>query len=80
MLFARRRSRIQQATVEIDDGSSSFLRFVVMALCGDRRSQRVNHQREPIGRLCSAERRSGTWSAALTVRWPSAEQAFTDVG
>jgi hypothetical protein len=30
MVFARRRSRIQQAIVEIGDASSGFLRFVAM--------------------------------------------------
>jgi hypothetical protein len=48
MVFARRWSRIQQAIVEIDDASSGFLRFVVMTLCGDQRSQCVNRHRDPL--------------------------------
>jgi hypothetical protein len=48
MVFARRRSRIQQAIVEIDDASSGFLQFVVMALCGGQRGQRVHCQRDPL--------------------------------
>jgi hypothetical protein len=42
MVFARRRSRIQQAVVEIGDASSGFLQFVAMAFRGDQRSQVVS--------------------------------------
>jgi hypothetical protein len=48
MVFARRRSRIQQAIVEIGDNSSGFLQFVVMAFRGDQRSQLVHRQRDPL--------------------------------
>ena len=48
MVFARRRSRIQQAIVEIGDDSSGFLQFVVMAFRGDQRSQLVHRQRDPL--------------------------------
>jgi hypothetical protein len=39
MVFARRRSRIQQAIVETDDASSGFLQYVVTAFRGDQRGQ-----------------------------------------
>jgi len=39
MAFARRRSRIQQAIVEIGDASYGFLQFVAMAFRADQRSQ-----------------------------------------
>ena len=47
-MFARRRSRLQQAIVEIDDASSGFLQFVVMAFRGDQRSQLVHRHRDPL--------------------------------
>jgi hypothetical protein len=34
MVFARRRSRIQQAIVEIGEASSAFLQFVAMVFTG----------------------------------------------
>jgi hypothetical protein len=48
MVFARRRSRIQQAIVEIGDASSGFLQFVAMAFRGDQRSQVVHRHRDPL--------------------------------
>ena len=48
MAFVRRRSRIQQAMVEIGDASSGFLQFVPMAFRGDRRSQVVHRHRDPL--------------------------------
>jgi hypothetical protein len=48
MAFARRRSRIQQAIVEIGDASSGFLQFVAMAFRGDQRSQVVHRHRDPL--------------------------------
>ena len=47
-MFARRRSRIQQAIVEIGDASSGFLQFVAMAFRGDQRSQLVHRHRDPL--------------------------------
>jgi hypothetical protein len=58
---------------------------LVSPICGDgvarwsRQPGRPPSSR-PVARICGPERRSGTWSAALTVRSPSAEPAFTDVG
>jgi hypothetical protein len=40
--------RIQQAIVEIDDDSSGFLQFVVMAFRADQRSHLVHRQRDPL--------------------------------
>jgi hypothetical protein len=48
MVFARRRSRIQQAIVEIGDASSGFLQFVAMAFRADQRSQVVHRHRDPL--------------------------------
>jgi len=48
VVFARRRSRIQQAIVEIGEASSGFLQFVAMAFRGDQRSQLVHRHREPL--------------------------------
>ena len=47
-MFARRRSRIQQAIVEIGEASSGFLQFVPMAFRGDQRSQLVHRHRDPL--------------------------------
>ena len=47
-MFARRRSRIQQAIVEIGDASSGFLQFVAMAFRGDQRSKVVHRHRDPL--------------------------------
>jgi hypothetical protein len=47
-VFARCRSRIQQATVEIGDVSSGFLQFVAMAFHGDQRSQLVHRHRDSL--------------------------------
>ena len=47
-MFARRRSRIQQAIVEIGYASSGFLQFVAMAFRGDQRSQVVHRHRDPL--------------------------------
>jgi hypothetical protein len=41
VVFGPRRSRIQQAIVEIGDASSGFLQFVAMAFGGDQRDQPV---------------------------------------
>jgi hypothetical protein len=46
MVFARRRSRIQQAIVEIGYASSGFLQFVAMAFRGDQRSEVVHRHRD----------------------------------
>ncbi len=48
MAFARRRSRIQQAIVEIGDASFDFLQFVAMAFRADQRSQLVHRHRDPL--------------------------------
>jgi len=48
MVFARRRSRIQQANVEIGYASSGFLQFVAMAFRGDQHSQVVHRHRNPL--------------------------------
>jgi hypothetical protein len=56
MVFARRWSRIQQAIVEIDDASSGFLQFVVMALRGDQRGQLVHPSTRLVARFCGVER------------------------
>jgi hypothetical protein len=48
MAFARRRSRTQQAIVEIHDASSGFSRFVVMALSGGQRSLLAHRQSDPL--------------------------------
>jgi hypothetical protein len=45
-VFARRRRRIQQAIVGIDEASSGFLQFVAMAFCGDQRSQLLHRHRD----------------------------------
>jgi hypothetical protein len=66
MVFARRRSRIQQANVEIGYASSGFLQFVAMAFRGGQDSQVVS----VIATRCSfkePERRSET-SPWLRVR------------
>jgi hypothetical protein len=65
MVFARRRSRIQQAIVEIGEASSAFLQFVAMVFTGV-----INAPRSTVivsgCCLISPERRSGMWSAPLT--------------
>jgi hypothetical protein len=48
VVFARRRSRIQQAIVEIDEASFGFLQFLAMAFRGDQRSQLVHRHRDPL--------------------------------
>jgi hypothetical protein len=48
MVFGRRRSRIQQAFVEIGEASSGFLQFVAMAFRRDQRSQLVHRHRDPL--------------------------------
>jgi hypothetical protein len=47
-VFAGRRSRIQQAIVEIGEASSGFLQFVPMAFRGDQRSQLVHRHCGPL--------------------------------
>jgi hypothetical protein len=47
VVFARRRSGIRQAVVEIGDVSSGFSNFVAMAFRGDQRRQFV-HRRDPL--------------------------------
>jgi hypothetical protein len=47
-VFARCRSRIQHAIVEIGDVSSGFLQFVAMAFRGDQRSQLVHRHRDSL--------------------------------
>jgi hypothetical protein len=66
--------------VDIDDVSSGFLQYVAMAFRGDHGSQFVDRHRDPLLAYAAPNADSGTWSAAFTVRWPSAEPAFTDVG
>jgi hypothetical protein len=44
VVFARRRSRIQPAIVEMGEASSGFLQFVAMAF----RSQLVHRHRDPL--------------------------------
>jgi hypothetical protein len=48
VVFARRRSRIQLAIVDIDDASSGFLQFVVMALRGAQHSQLEHRHRDRV--------------------------------
>ena len=48
MVFARRRSRIQQAIVEIGEASSGFLQFVPMAFRGDQRIRLVHRHRDSL--------------------------------
>jgi hypothetical protein len=48
VVFARRRSHIQQAIVEIGEASSGFLQFVAMAFRGDQRGQLDRRHRDPL--------------------------------
>jgi hypothetical protein len=78
-VFARRRSRIQLAIVEIGDASSGFLQFVVMAFRGNQRSQLVHRHRDPL--LAYAAPNPDPVHGRLHLpSSPSAEPAFTDVG
>ena len=75
MVFARRRSRIQQTIVEIGDASSGFLQFVAMGSRGDQRSKVST----VIATRCSLMRprtQIRTWSAPRTVRSRSVKPAF----
>jgi hypothetical protein len=48
MVFARRRSRIHQAIVEIGEASSGFLQLVAMVFRGGQRSQLVCRYCDPL--------------------------------
>jgi hypothetical protein len=48
VVFARRRSRIPQAIVEIGEASYGFLQLVPMAFRGDQRSPLVHRHRDPL--------------------------------
>lgn len=78
-MFARCRSRIQQAIVEIGDASSGFLQFVAMgyAVIDAARFSTVIATRYSLMRPL---RRSGTSSGLRTVRLRCVKQASIDVG
>jgi hypothetical protein len=79
-VFARRRGGIQQVIVEIGDISSGFLQFVATAFHGDQRSQLVHRRRDPLLAYASPKADPVHGRLHLTVRSPSVEPAFTDVG
>jgi hypothetical protein len=66
MVFARRRSRIQRAKVEIGYASSGFLQFVAMAFRLLPYAPRTQIRK--------------TWLAPRTVRSPAVKPALIDVG
>ncbi|MGY4646387.1 hypothetical protein [Mycobacterium sp. URHB0021] len=80
MVFARRRSRIQSVIVEIGDVSSGFLQYVAMALRNDHGSQFVHLHRDPLLAYAAPNADPVHGRLHFTVRSPSAESAFTDVG
>jgi len=47
-VFARGRSRIRRAIVEIDEASSGLLQLVAMAFRGDQHSHFVHRHRDPL--------------------------------
>jgi hypothetical protein len=76
MMFARRRSRIQQAIVEIGEASSGFLQFVVMTFRGDQRAPLVHRHGDPL----LAHAAPNADPTPRTVRSRSVKTAFIDAG
>ena len=65
-MFARRRSRIQQAIVENGEASSGFLQFVAMVFTEVIDAARSSTVIVSGRYLMSSERRSDIWSASPT--------------